>query len=395
MDNRTDKEIGVMRDNPEGSEGFQRVCAEVRLDIIVNNMVRMKRNLPDGTGMYAVVKADAYGHGSREVARRLEPLDFLCGFAVATAQEALILRRAGVRKPVLVLGYVFPDNYETLIREEIRLAIFRPDTADQLEAAAQKAGKPARVHVKVDTGMNRIGITPDRDGLAFVKSLMDREHIDIEGIFTHFARADEKDKTNAEEQFGTFCDFIHMIEEGLSLRIPIRHCSNSAAILEMPEVCMDAVRAGIAMYGLPPSEEVGVRDLGIEPALSLYSHIVYIKTIGAGQSVSYGGTFTAAKPMRVATIPVGYGDGYPRGLSGRGYCLLHGKRAPILGRVCMDQFMADVSDIPEAAEGDRVVLLGRDGTEEIGAEDLGRLSGRYHYELLCCLGMRVPRIYNG
>lgn len=395
MDNRTDKEIGVMRDNPEGSEGFQRVCAEVRLDIIVNNMVRMKRNLPDGTGMYAVVKADAYGHGSREVARRLEPLDFLCGFAVATAQEALILRRAGVRKPVLVLGYVFPDNYETLIREEIRLAIFRPDTADQLEAAAQKAGKPARVHVKVDTGMNRIGITPDRDGLAFVKSLMDRERIDIEGIFTHFARADEKDKTNAEEQFGTFRDFIHMIEEGLSLRIPIRHCSNSAAILEMPEVCMDAVRAGIAMYGLPPSEEVGVRDLGIEPALSLYSHIVYIKTIGAGQSVSYGGTFTAAKPMRVATIPVGYGDGYPRGLSGRGYCLLHGKRAPILGRVCMDQFMADVSDIPEAAEGDRVVLLGRDGTEEIGAEDLGRLSGRYHYELLCCLGMRVPRIYNG
>lgn len=374
-------------------DGCRRVYAEVNLDAIAENMIRMKRNLPERTKMYAVVKADAYGHGSVAVAGRLEPLEFLCGFAVATAEEAWILRRAGVRKPILILGYTFPYCYEMLAKEEIRSTIFRPDTAEQLESAARKVGKPAKVHIKVDTGMNRIGVAPNREGLAFVESLMHREWIEIEGIFTHFARADETDKANAKKQQGTFRDFIHMIKEELSLEIPIRHCSNSAAILEMPKAGMDAVRAGIAMYGLPPSEEVNGKGLGLRPALSLYSHIVYIKAIEAGESVSYGGTFTAMRRMRVATIPVGYGDGYPRDLSNKGFCLLHGKSAPILGRVCMDQFMADVSDIPEAAEGDRVVLLGHDGAEEISAESLGRLSGRYHYELVCGLGRRIPRIY--
>lgn len=371
---------------------YQRVYAEVDLDAIAENLLTMRKNLEPGTRMLAVVKADAYGHGSAPVAKKLEPFDFLLGFAVATAGEAFALRRAGIGKPILVLGYTFPCDYERLIGEEIRMAVFRPDTIEELTEAARRTGKPAKVHIKVDTGMNRIGVTPDGEGLAFTELAARRKEIEIEGIFTHFARADEADKTSAEGQLETFRSFLHMIEEELSLEIPIKHCANSAGILEMPEAQMDMVRAGIAMYGQYPSDEVE-RDIRLRPALSLYSHIVFVKTVKKGQSVSYGGTYTAERDMRVATVPVGYGDGYPRELSNRGFCLLHGKKVPVLGRICMDQFMVDVSAVPEAAAGDRIVLLGQDGAEYIGAEKLAELSGRFHYELLCCLGKRIPRIY--
>ncbi len=371
----------------------QRVWAQVDLDAIEENMRSMKEGLDGATGMLAVVKADGYGHGSVPVARRLEPLPFLAGFAVATAEEAHELRQGGIGKPVLVLGYTFPYSYEMMVREEIRPAVFRPDAIEELGRAARKLGKAAKVHVKVETGMNRIGIRPDREGLSFLKRLSEEEGIEIEGIFTHFARADEADKENAERQLETFRGFLHMIEGELSFDIPVKHCANSAAILEMPQAQMDMVRAGIAMYGLYPSDEMRRDMVRLRPALSLYSHVVFVKTVEPGEAVGYGGTFTAERRMRVATIPVGYGDGYPRGLSGRGHCLIRGRKAPILGRVCMDQFMADVSDIPEAAEGDRAVLLGRDGDLEIDAEQLGELSGRFHYELLCDLGKRIPRIY--
>ena len=222
---------------------------------------------------------------------------------------------------------------------------------------------------------------------------MRQDGIEIEGIFTHFAKADMADKTSARQQLSRFQEFIQLIENRLHLDIPLKHCSNSAGILEMPEANMDAVRAGIAMYGLYPSDEVNRNAVSLRPALSLYSHIIYIKTIRGGQSVSYGGTFTACKDTRVATIPLGYGDGYPRSLSGKGYVLIRGKRAPILGRICMDQFMVDVSDIPEAKENDRVTLIGYDGGEQISAEDLEKLSGRFNYEFVCDLGRRIPRIY--
>lgn len=371
----------------------QRVWAEVNLDAIEANLRGMKERMAPETRMLAVVKADAYGHGSVPVAKKLEPLPFLAGFAVATAEEAHALRQGGIRKPVLVLGYTFPYSYEKMIEEEIRPAVFRPDTIEELGEAARKLGKTVKVHVKVETGMNRIGIRPDREGISFIRRLMDEEGIEIEGIFTHFAKADEADKTNAGRQLETFRDFLHMIKGELSLEIPIRHCANSAAILEMPRAQMDMVRAGIAMYGLYPSDEMRRDTVRLRPALSLYSHVVYVKTVEEGEAIGYGGTFTAGRRMRVATIPVGYGDGYPRGLSGRGFCLIRGKEAPILGRICMDQFMADVSDIPGAAEGDRAVLLGRDGDREIDAGRLGELSGRFHYELLCNLGKRIPRVY--
>uniref|UniRef100_UPI004055F02D alanine racemase n=1 Tax=Acetatifactor sp. TaxID=1872090 RepID=UPI004055F02D len=372
---------------------FQRGYIQVDLDAILHNVRSMKDNIAEHTKMLGVIKTDGYGHGCEPIAHCLEELDFMYGFAVATPEEAMRLREAGIQKPILILGYTFPYCYEMLAKEDIRPAVFRYDTIEALSNAAKNTGKTIKVHVKVDTGMSRIGITPDEEGLKFVETLMKSEGIEIEGIFTHFAKADEVDKSFARTQLALFLDFINMIEEKLGRCIPIRHCSNSAAILELPEANLDLVRAGISLYGLAPSEDVTGEKLGLKAALSFYSHIVYIKTIQRGQSISYGGTFTAKKPMRIATIPIGYGDGYPRGLSGKGYVLLHGRKAPILGRVCMDQFMVDVTDIPEAVENDRVTLIGVDGGEYISAEALGELSGRFNYELVCDLGKRIPRVY--
>lgn len=367
--------------------------AEISLDAVEANMEHMKGHVARETKLVGVLKADGYGHGSLPIAGVLEREEFVWGYAVATAEEAHELREAGMKKPILILGYTFPYCYEQLAGEDIRAAVFREDSLDLLQAAAEKAGKRIRVHIKVDTGMSRIGITPDEKGICFVEKLMQHKSLEIEGIFTHFARADEADKTDAERQLAVFREFIGRLKEQLGLEIPLKHCSNSAGILELPDANMDLVRAGITIYGLYPSEEVSRTAVSLTPVLSLYSRVVYIKEIAPGQAVSYGGTFVAKERMRVATVPLGYADGYPRSLSGKGYVLIRGKRAPILGRVCMDQFMVDVTDIPEAKEDDRVVLLGRDGAETITAEKLGELSGRFNYELVCDLSMRVPRIY--
>lgn len=383
----------MINDLQERMNHFKRGYIQVDLDAIRDNMCHMKENISEQTKMIGVIKTDGYGHGSIPIAHCLEELDFMYGFAVATAEEAHALRRAGVRKPILVLGYTFPYSYEMLVREEIRPAVFRYDMIEELAAAAGSIGHPIKVHIKVDTGMSRIGITPDEEGLRFIEEVMNRREIEIEGIFTHFAKADIADKTDVRKQLELFRNFLDLIEERLQLEIPIKHCSNSAGILELPEANMDVVRAGITLYGLYPSEEVSRNAVELRPALSFYSHIVYIKTIHKGQSVSYGGTFTASEDMRVATIPVGYGDGYPRSLSGKGYVLIRGKRAPILGRVCMDQFMVDVSHIPDVVENDLVTLIGYDGEEHISAELLGELSGRFNYELVCDLGKRIPRVY--
>ena len=383
----------MTRELQEKLESYQRVWAEVDLDAIWENMVHMKENIAENTKILAVIKTDGYGHGGVPIAKMLEQLDFMFGYAAATYEEAHVLREAGVKKPILILGYTFPYCYEELIREEIRPAVYRRDTVEELAAAAVKVGQKAKVHIKVDTGMGRIGITPDEEGLEFVRFLIEHPELEVEGIFTHFAKSDEADKTSANHQLELFQDFIKKIQTELGITIPVKHCSNSAAILEMPQANMDMVRAGITTYGLYPSEEVSKDIVPLRAAMSLYSHIVYCKTIHSGQSVSYGGLFTAQKDTRVATIPVGYGDGYPRSLSGKGYVLIRGKKAPILGRVCMDQFMVDISEIPEAMDGDKVTLLGMDGTERITAEELGELSGRFNYEFVCDLGKRIPRVY--
>lgn len=371
----------------------KRVCAVIELDAAVENIEQMRKNLAPGTKILAVIKANGYGHGAVRLAQKLESLEYVFGYAVATAEEALQLRRSDIGKPILILGYTFPDCYEKLVAEDIRPTVFRLDMARELSREALRQGKCLKIHIKVDTGMSRIGVFPDDTGVLFVRQVMELPALEIEGVFTHFARADERDKRSALEQFARFTAFTDRLETELSLRIPLKHCANSAAIMELPETGLDLVRAGIALYGLWPSEEMNREKMTLRPLFSLYSHIVYVKSIPAGTPVSYGGTYVASDRRRIATIPVGYGDGYPRGLSGKGYVLIHGKRAPIVGRVCMDQFMVDVTDIPEAAEQDLVTLIGADGTERITMEELGDLSGRFNYELACDLGSRIPRVY--
>lgn len=373
--------------------GHKRVCAVIDLDAAIENLESMRKNLAPETKVLAVIKANGYGHGAVQLAKKIDNLHYIFGYAVATAEEALQLRRNGIYKPILILGYTFPECYKKLVEEDIRPTVFRLDSARELSEEALRQGKRLKVHIKVDTGMSRIGIFPDDTGVSFVKQVMELPGLEIEGVFTHFARADEKDKTSALEQFERFTSFIKRLENELSLQIPMKHCANSAAIMELPETKLDLVRAGIALYGLWPSEEMDREKTVLRPLFSLYSHIVYIKTLPAGTPVSYGGTYVTKEERRIATIPVGYGDGYPRGLSGKGDVLICGKRAPIVGRVCMDQFMADVTDIPEAAEGEPVTLIGRDKAEHITMEELGSLSGRFNYELACDLGSRIPRVY--
>lgn len=374
-------------------ERYSRAYATVDLDAIRSNMEAMAAKLKRGTKAIAVIKTDGYGHGAVPIAKELEGLDDIYGFATATAEEAMILRRAGLAKPLLVLGYTFPYSYKEMIENEIRIAAFRHDMLKQLSEAAAEVGKKAMLHVKIDTGMARIGILPDESGMEFVKEALQTPHLEVEGIFTHFAKADERNKAPAKRQLALFQDFIQKLEKETKYRIPLCHCSNSAGLLELREADMDAVRAGIALYGLWPSDEVARDAADLKPAMELKSRIVYIKEVESGTEISYGGAFTAPKRMKIATLPIGYGDGYPRGLSNKGYALVHGKKAPIVGRVCMDQLMIDVTDIPNVSEGDTVTLIGREGNERITMEELGTLSGRFNYELACCIGKRVPRIY--
>ena len=371
-----------------------RVWATVDLDVFLRNLEAIRGNLKRDVPIISVIKADGYGHGATALAREMETLDYVGGYAVATVEEGILLRRSGIRKGILILGYTFPDSYEDIARYDLSATVFTEEMAEQMNRAALSCKKRIRVHVAVDTGMSRIGVWPDETGAAFVSRLTELGGLELAGLFTHFARADETDKTAARAQLSSFLHLIELVQKR-GIRIPYCHCSNSAGILELPEANLDAVRAGIILYGLWPSEEVDRQRVPLEPILSLHSRIAFIKELGAGREISYGGTFRTTGLTRVATVPVGYADGYPRQLSNRGEVLICGKRARILGRVCMDQFMADVTDIPEAAIGSLVTLIGgQEGSRErITMEELGALSGRFNYELACCLGRRVPRIY--
>lgn len=374
---------------------YPRGYAQVDLDAVVSNAKNIRTFIKPETRLMGVIKTDGYGHGSIPIAKALEKLDFMYGFAVATAEEAFELRENGIMLPILVLGYTFPESFARMVALDIRPTVFTLDAALGLSEEGFRQHKKANIHIKVDTGMGRIGIMPNEEGFQYVKLLHALPNLSIEGIFTHFARADEKDKTDASRQLSLFQDFTGRIEKELGLAGLIRGCSNSAAILEIPQADLDVVRAGIILYGLAPSAFVDMGRIALKPALSLYSTIIYIKWLPAGSPISYGGHYVTQRKTRVATIPIGYGDGYPRSLSDKGYVLIRGRRAPILGSVCMDQFMVDITDIPEAMEEDRVTLIGRDGGEEITAEMLGELSGKFHYELMCGLGKRIPRIYTG
>lgn len=369
-----------------------RVYAGIDLKAVRMNMESMHRNLKEGTKMAAVIKADAYGHGALEVSEAIEDLPYLWGYAVATVDEALTLIRAGRKKPILILGISFPDQYEDIVSNDIRPAVCEYETAKALSDIAVKKNKTCHIHIKIDTGMSRIGFQVTEENADIIAQIAVLPNICIEGIFTHFAQADETDKTPAMNQLSLFRKMIAMVEKR-GVQIQIHHCSNSAGIVEIKDANMDMVRAGITLYGLWPSDEVSKDIIDLKPVMSLKSHISYLKTLEEGRKISYGGTYVTPSERRIATIPVGYADGYCRGLSNKGYVLVHGKKAPICGRVCMDQFMVDVTDIPEAKEGDEVTLLGKDGELTITMEELGQLSGRFNYEFACLITPRVPRVY--
>ena len=372
---------------------YERVCASVNLDAVVNNIKEIHKKQGEAVKIMAVVKSDGYGHGALPIARCLEEEEFIYGFATATAEEALILRRCGIRKPIMILGYTFPYAYEDMIKEDIAFTVFREDMLDEISGLAQKLQRKATVHVKVDTGMHRIGIPTDDNGMAFIKKLLALPGIVPEGIFTHLANADADDKEDAYGQINVFKDFLQRIKAETGYEFPVKHGFNSAALMEMKEDQLNVGRVGISMYGVWPSDEMKKDAIDLHPALSLFSRIVYIKTLPANCKISYGGTYVTTKETRVATIPVGYGDGYPRGLSNCGYVLICGVRCPILGRVCMDQFMVDVTHLPEVKEGEKVTLIGADGDEKITVEQLCDLYGGFRYEMICDIGKRVPKEY--
>lgn len=369
-----------------------RVCANIDLDAVLFNMESMRQNISPETKIMAVVKADGYGHGAVPIAKEIEPLDYLYGYAVATVEEGQMLRENGIKKPILILGYIFPDQYEEVISAKISPSVFTWEMAEELSKAAEKLKKDCTIHFAVDTGMSRIGYqvcTQSADEMAQIARL---PHMIVQGIFTHFAKADEKDLSFTYKQIEKFQKINQMLEER-GLFIPIKHCSNSAGIAQVKDANFDMVRAGITLYGLWPSEEVPRDSLNLRPVMELKTHISYVKPLEAGRAISYGGTFITKKDSIIATIPVGYADGYCRGLSNKGSVLIHGKRAPICGRVCMDQLIVDVTEIDDVKIGDEVTLIGKDGTQEITMEEIGILSGRFNYEFACILGKRVPRVF--
>ena len=368
-----------------------RITAYIDMAAIAENFENMKKNIKEGVQMVAVVKTDGYGHGAVPIAKMAEQFEYIWGFAVATFSEAMDLRNSGIQKPILILGYTFQEDYVEMAKNGIRPAIFTYEMAKDFSDAAKKAGICAPFHLAVDTGMSRIGVPWGEVGIETALKISMLSHIKMEGVFTHFSKADETEKEFTKCQMDRFQDFCSNLSKKGETGF-LRHCSNSAGILEIPEANMDLVRAGISIYGIYPSSEVSRSYVELHPAMELKSHVVYLKTIEPGTMVSYGGTFTAAHKMKIATIPVGYGDGYPRSLSGKGSVLIRGKRAPILGRICMDQFMVDITGM-DVQMLDEVTLLGRDGEEEITLEELDKLSGRFPYEFVCDIGKRVPRVY--
>lgn len=370
---------------------YYRASANIDLDAICNNIDNTRKILGYETKLMVILKADGYGHGAVPIAKAL--LDMAVdSFGIAILEEGIELRKAGIDKPILVLGYTPKGQYKKLVEYNITQTIFQYNTAKELSEEALSQGKTAKVHIKVDTGMSRIGFFDDEESIEEIKKISELKGIEIEGIFSHFACADEEDKTSANGQLMRFLAFTKKLEEE-GIKIPIKHIANSAAIIDIPEAKLDMVRSGIATYGLYPSEEVKKDVLALKPAMEIKSHVSYVKEVESGVGVSYGSTYVTKGKTKIATIPVGYGDGYPRQLSSKGRVLIHGMSAPIIGRVCMDQFMVDVTNIPDVCQGDTVTLIGRDKEEFISVEEVANMSYSFNYEFICNVGKRIPRIY--
>ncbi len=365
--------------------------AEVDLDAIAFNCRQIKEWIEEETELMAVVKANAYGHGAVPVAK-VALRSGASRLAVARTLEGVQLRQAGIEAPILILGYTLPSEAEAIVRYDLTPTVTTREGASALSETASRQGKTIPIHVKVDTGMGRLGLLP-HEVVDFIKGLADFPNLRLEGLFTHFSVADEADKSYTYRQFAIYQQVLaELRDEGI--HIPIRHVCNSAATLDLPEMHLDMVRCGIAIYGLYPSPEVN-HSIPLRPAMTLKSHVARVRTLPAGSSISYGRTYITTRPTTVALVPVGYGDGYHRLLSNRGEVLIRGKRAPIVGRVCMDQFVVDVSDIEGVQLNDEVVVFGRQGEEEIGVEEVAAWAETINYEVVTSLLPRVRRVYLG
>ena len=375
----------------ETGKTYKRVYAKIDLDAIKYNISKVQESVGPDVKVMAVIKADGYGHGAVPIAKALGKIG-ISYFGVAFMEEGMMLRKAGVKEPILILGYSDESQYEDILKYDLTPTVFTMETAEGLSKAAQKTGKTAKIHIKLETGMNRIGFLPGEKTLKEIETISRMPGIFLEGIFTHMAKADEYDKHSAQKQMDIYMEMVNKLEER-GVKIPIRHVANSASILDLKSFHLDMVRSGIMTYGLYPSEEVSKEEIILKPAMEWKTHIVNLKEIEPGDGVSYGHLFVADKKRRIATLSVGYADGYPRSLSDKGRVLIHGKYAPILGRVCMDQMMVDVTDIEEAELLDEVTLMGRDGENQITAEEIGDQAYSFNYELICGISKRVPRVF--
>ena len=370
---------------------YLRCYAEISLEAIGHNIREVKKRLPEGVKLLGVVKANAYGHGAVPVASYLEnQVDY---FATATSEEAVELRENGISAPILILGYVSPSQYGDLVEYDITQTIDSYAQALALEKEAARQNRKAKAHLAVDTGMTRIGFQVTEHDADEAAKIADLPHIELEGMFTHFSCADQEDKTYCSMQMEKYDKMTALLAER-GVTIPLRHICNSAGIMEFDDHRFEMVRSGIITYGIYPSEEVKKERLDLIPALSWKSHVIHVKEVGPGIGVSYGATYVTEKPMtRIATVSAGYADGYPRALSNQGCVLIHGKKAPIIGRICMDQMMVDVTDIPDVQVEDVVTLVGTDGDETITIEEIANPAARFDYEMLCDISSRVTRVY--
>ncbi len=377
--------------------------AEIDLKALAHNYRELRRVASPRARMMVVVKADAYGHGAVEVSRTTLELgaDYL---AVARLSEAVRLREAGIGAPILILGYTLPEHVEYLVKNDIRTAVTTLETARILSEEAVRRRSAVKVHVKIDTGMGRLGIvcdelvaaSRDRNGknraVETILKIALLPGLEVEGVFTHFANADCTDKSYARFQFALFSEVLEGLRRS-GLEVPLRHAANSAATMDLPETHLDMVRTGISLYGLWPSPQFDRSRMELRPVMSVKSRVVQVKEVPAGFAVSYDSTYRTGKASKIATVPMGYGDGYSRLLSSKGVMLARGQRAPVIGRVCMDLTALDVTHIPDIVIGDEVVVLGRQGGEEVSADEIAGLANTINYEVVTTILPRVTRVY--
>ena len=366
---------------------FDQTCLNIDLDALTENFDTVQKKV--GVKVMAIVKADAYGLGAVAVARALE--DRCAFFGVSSIAEALELRHAGIRTPILILGRVPVSAYPLVVEHDIRTTLFIYEDALALSQEASRQNKTAIFHFAVDTGMSRIGFQATEESADLCLQICQLPHLQAEGLFSHFAGADCADLTSAKEQAALFARFDGMLRQR-GIVIPLRHLNNSAGIMNF-DTCYEMVRSGIVTYGMYPSDEVDPQNLPLKPVVQWVSRVAYVKTLPAGRQISYGGTFTTTRETVVATLPVGYADGFRRRLSGQGHVLIHGKKAPVLGRVCMDQTIVDVTDIPDVKLDDKVILIGSSADERITADQMAQATGTINYEIICGLSRRIPRAY--